>query len=164
MEFLIDDPVVHCLYGMGLVAGVEERTYNESTTIYYKVCVADLTVWVPADENLQSRLRPPSSIRELKQALAILSTPAEVLPKDGRERNLLLRERMKNGGIAALCRVIRDLACFRGNRSWNDYDHTLMKRMQKTLVGEWAFVLSIPEEQAADKLRQLLMHKPNGGG
>lgn len=159
MEFQIGDPVVHCTYGMGKVTGVEERSYNETTALYYQVQVTDFTIWIPADENLESRLRLPASVSRFKKMLSILSAPAEDLPKDRRERNLLLLERMKNGDVASLCKVIRDLASYRRDRAWSEYDSALMKRAQKTLLGEWTFILSVTSEQAETELQRLLTNK-----
>ena len=159
MEFKIGDSVVHYRYGLGTVAGVEERTYNNSTTTYYEIQIGDLTIWVPADENLENRLRLPASAVEFKETLSILSAPAENLPRDRRERNTLLQERIKDGTVNSLCGVIRDLTSFRGDRSWGDYDNALMKRAQKALIGEWVFVLSVTSEQAAMTLQRLLASK-----
>lgn len=159
MEFQIGDPVVHCTYGMGKVTGVEERVYNQATTTYYKVQVTDFTIWVPADENLKSRLRLPASVSGFKKMLSILSAPAEVLPKDRRERNTILQERMKNGAVDSLCKVIRDLAHFRRDKSWSEYDSALMKRAQKALIGEWVFILSVSPDQAEMELARLMAQK-----
>lgn len=156
MEFQIGDPVVHCKHGMGKVTGVEERVYNQTATKYYMVQVADFTVWVPADEHLKSRLRLPASASGFKKMLATLSAPAENLPKDRRERNATLQERMTDGAVDSLCKVIRDLASFRRDKSWSDYDSALMKRAQKTLIGEWVHALTVTPEQAELELQRLL--------
>ena len=156
MVFQIGDPVVHCVYGMGKVTDVEERVYNQATTTYYKVQVIDFTIWVPADENLKSRLRLPASASGFKMMLALLGSPADVLPKDRRERNTILQERMKDGAVESLCKVIRDLAHFRRDKSWSEYDSSLMKRAQKTLIGEWIHILSVTPEQAETELLRLL--------
>ena len=159
MEFQIGDPVVHCTYGMGKVMDVEERAYNQTTTKYYKVQVIDFTIWVPADENLKSRLRLPASVSGFKKMLSILAAAPETLPKDRRERNTLLQDRMKNGAVESLCKVIRDLAYFRRDKSWSEYDSALMKRAQKALIGEWIFILSVTPEQAEIELAKLLAPK-----
>ena len=156
MVFQIGDPVVHCVYGMGKVTDVEERVYNQATTTYYNVQVIDFTIWVPADENLKSRLRLPASASGFKKMLALLGSPADILPKDRRERNATLQERMTDGAVDSLCKVIRDLASFRRDKSWSDYDSALMKRAQKTLIGEWVHALTVTPEQAELELQRLL--------
>lgn len=161
MEFQIGDPVVHCVYGMGKVLDVEERAYNQNTTKYYKIQVTDFTIWVPADENLKTRLRLPASVSGFKKTLSILSAPSEILPKDRRERNTILLERMRDGAVDSLCKVIRDLAFFRREKSWSEYDSALMKRAQKALIGEWTFILSVTPEQVEAELSRLLTLKSN---
>ena len=162
MEFQIGDSVVHCTYGMGKVMDVEERVYNQASTKYYKVQVIDFTIWVPADENLKSRLRLPASVSGFKKLLTLLAAQPENLPKDRRERNTLLQERMKNGAVDSLCKVIRDLAYFRRDKSWSEYDSALMKRAQKALIGEWVFILSVTPEHAEMELAKLLAQKIGG--
>ena len=57
MEFQIGDWVVHSTHGLGQIMAIEERTINEIQSLYYMVKVASLTIWVPMDENLKTRLR-----------------------------------------------------------------------------------------------------------
>jgi RNA polymerase-interacting CarD/CdnL/TRCF family regulator len=57
--------------------------------------------------------------------------------------------------------VIRDLSAYRRDRSWNEYDNALMKRMQKALIGEWSFALSVTPQDAEAELHRLLAPKAN---
>jgi RNA polymerase-interacting CarD/CdnL/TRCF family regulator len=159
MEFQIGDPVVHCMYGMGKVTGVEERAYNDTTVTFYKIEVMDFTIWVPADENIKKRLRIPASASGFKKMLGTLTSSADNLPKDRRERNTLLQDRMKDGSVESLCKVLRDLSFFRRDKSWSEYDSALMKRAQKALLGEWVYILSVSPEQAEADLQRLLTRK-----
>jgi RNA polymerase-interacting CarD/CdnL/TRCF family regulator len=85
MNFQEGDPVMHWVYGFGQVVQLEERDISGSRVLYYAVKVRDLTVWVPADGKLDSRLRAPTSQSKFKQLLAILSSPGESLPDDRHE-------------------------------------------------------------------------------
>ena len=75
MVFHVGDPVVHWTYGLGKVAAIEERALAGQKTLYYAVEIHDLTVWVPADDKVATRLRPPTSQRAFKKLFAILSGP-----------------------------------------------------------------------------------------
>lgn len=161
MEFQIGDRVVHCTHGLGQVLALEERAINDNTALYYMVQLADLTIWVPVDENLKSRLRLPTNEAEFRESLSILSTPAEQLPDDRRQRNFQLLEMLKEGEVESICRVIRDLTAYRHGRSWNEYDSALIKRAEKALIGEWSFILSVTPPQAEIELHRLLSHKMN---
>ena len=159
MDFQIGDRVVHCTHGLGQVLAIEERVINNNIALYYEVQIADLSIWVPADENLKSRLRFPISEAGLKKLFSVLSGPAEKLPDDRRQRNLHLQEMLKDGKTESLCKVIRDLAAYRRAASWNEYDTQLMKRVEKTLIREWSFILSVPPQEAEVELHRLLSHK-----
>lgn len=159
MEFQTGDNVVHCTHGLGQVLAIEERTFFEKITIYYMVQMKDLTIWIPADEKIKSRLRLPNSQGDFRNLLAILSSPADPLPDDRRQRNLQLTEMLEDGKAESLCRVIRDLSANRHTRPWSESDNALMRRAQKALIGEWSFVFSITPLEAEQELHRLLVHK-----
>lgn len=156
MNFQTGDNVVHCTHGLGKVLAIEERTVFDKTAFYYMVQMADLTIWVPADKNLEHRLRLPNSVSEFQKALAILSSPPGKLPDDRRQRNLQLLEKLGNGKAESICQVIRDLAAYRDTRAWSESDNALMRRAQKALIGEWSFILSVTPHEAEVELHQMI--------
>lgn len=156
MNFQEGDPVMHWTYGFGQIVHLEERMISGSKTLYYAVQARDLTVWVPADSNLESRLRTPTSQAKFKQLLNILSGPGESLPDDRHERKNHLQELLKDGSTEALCHAIRDLSTFQKAKSLNDSDQMMLKTSQNTLLGEWEFVLSVPHAQAEIEMYRLL--------
>jgi RNA polymerase-interacting CarD/CdnL/TRCF family regulator len=161
MGFQVGDWVVHCAHGLGQVHAIEERMIDKKTVLYYMVQLTDLTIWVPADENQNNRLRPPATAAEFKKSLSILSSPADQLISDRRQRNLQLLEMLKDGSVESLCRVLRNLTAHRHNRTWSEYDSALMNRVQKALIGEWSFILSVPRLDAQLELQRLLSVKTN---
>jgi len=160
MSYKIGDPVMHWTYGFGKVVGLEERDLSGKTIMYYAVKLHDLTVWVPADENLENRLRPPTPAAEFEHLFTILTSSGDPLPEDRHERKLHLVERLKDGRAESLCRVLRDLFTFQQRKSLNENDQYLLKRVQSALLGEWGFSLSIPSTQAALELHRLLNAVP----
>lgn len=156
MDFQTGDWVVHCTHGLGQVLAIEERVNNGKAALYYMIQLTDLTIWVPADENQKSRLRFPTSEAEFQSLLSTLSSPAEELPDDRRQRNLQLLDVMKDGRAQSLCRVIRDLQAYHRTHSWSEYDITLLKRAQKTLIGEWSFIRSVTLYEAEMELNRSL--------
>jgi RNA polymerase-interacting CarD/CdnL/TRCF family regulator len=63
---------------------------------------------------------------------------------------------LKDGSAESLCSVIRDLTAHRGHRSWSEYDSELIRRVKKTLIGEWSFILSITPLDAEVEMQKLL--------
>ena len=158
MNFHKGDTVMHWTYGIGQIVNLEERTLSGSKTIYYVVQLRDMTVWVPADSQVQSRLRPPTSKFRFQRLLAILSSLSEPLPEDRLERKIHLLELLKGGHLESLCEVIRDLTAYQKHqtRPMNDNDQMILKQARNTLLGEWGFVLSVTPAQAEHELYRML--------
>jgi RNA polymerase-interacting CarD/CdnL/TRCF family regulator len=118
MNFHKGDMVMHWTYGVGQIINLEERSLSGSKLLYYEVHVQDLTVWVPADGKVASRLRSPTPKLRFKRILTILSEPSDPLPEDRLERKTHLRERMKDCSVDSLCQVIRDLFAHQKYSRW----------------------------------------------
>jgi RNA polymerase-interacting CarD/CdnL/TRCF family regulator len=156
MNFREGDSVMHCTYGLGKVIKLEERSLYGPNMLYYAVQIGDMTVWVPSDDNLETRLRAPTRVQEFQRLRDILTGPGDPLPNDRHERKTLLMDWLKDGSAESLCRVLRSLASYRQLRSLSDNDQLLMKRVQHALIGEWGYSLSITAAQAEHEMRLLL--------
>ena len=150
------DSVMHWTHGLGKVVQLEERVLSGQTVLYYAIQIGDMTVWVPADEMLESRLRLPTRAAEFKRLMGTLSEPGEQLPDDRRERKTLLSEWLKDGRTESLFRVICSLSTYRQTHSLNLDEQTLLKRSKHALVGEWSYAMSVTLAQAENELQQLL--------
>jgi RNA polymerase-interacting CarD/CdnL/TRCF family regulator len=156
MGFHVGDPVMHWTYGLGQITQLEERAVSGKNTLYFAVQIRDMTVWVPADDKLENRLRPPTQAPRFKRLLGILTGPSEPLPIDRQERKLYMLELLKDGRAESICRVIRDLTSFRKAKPLNDNDQAVLKRLQSALLSEWGFALSITPAEAELEMRRLL--------
>ena len=161
MNFHEGDSVMHCTYGLGKIIQIDERTLYGPAMLYYAVRIGDMTVWVPADDKLKTRLRAPTRIEEFQRLLDILTGPGDTLPNDRHERRELLAGWLKDGRAESLCRVIRGLANFRQGRPLSDNDQNLMRQTQHALIGEWGYSLSITTAQAEHDLHRLLTPIPS---
>jgi len=156
MNIQAGDKVMHWTYGLGQVLRMEARNLFERQVMYYMIQIDDLSIWVPADNNLETRLRTPTSKSEFTKLFAILSGPGEPLPEDRYERKTRLLARLRDGHAESLCRVIRDLTLYQHTRPLNETDSALLKRSVKMLVGEWSYALAIQPAQAEHELQNLL--------
>ena len=156
MNFQAGDAVMHWSYGLGTIIRLEKRDLFGRVALYYAVRVGDMTVWVPADDNLKNRLRVPTSKAHFKRLLALLTSHTEPLPADRHERKLLLVELLKDGRAESLVRVIRGLIDYKQIHSLNDNDQSFLRRVQSALLGEWGYVLSVTPAQAELQLHHLL--------
>ena len=160
MNFQEGDTVMHWTYGLGQIISLEERDLFGSKTLYYAVRIKDLTVWVPSDDELKHRLRPPTSKSRFKVMLATLSTPGEPLPDDRQQRRTRLLELLRDGRTQSLCLIVSSLYAYRKIRPLNDSDQSILKQARTALLGEWEFVLSITPAQAEHELHSILGSLP----
>jgi RNA polymerase-interacting CarD/CdnL/TRCF family regulator len=160
MELLMNihegDAVMHWTHGLGKVVQLEERALSGQIVLYYAIQIGDMTVWVPADELLESRLRLPTRAAEFKRLMGTLSQPGEPLPDDRRERKTLLTEWLKDGRTQSFFRVVRSLATYRQEHSLNLDEQTLLKRSKHALLAEWSYAMSVSPAQAENDLHRLL--------
>ena len=156
MDFQVGDKVVHWAYGPGEIINLEEKVLSGHTSLYYVVQVNDLTLWVPSDEKGKRSMRLPTPASEFENLFILLRSPGDPLPNDRLERKLELTERMKDGTLESICRVIRDLHFFRQTQKFNESDTSTLERAQKFLLSEWRISLAIPAAQAEKELKRLL--------
>jgi len=158
MDLHVGDHVIHWVYGIGEILRREQKDLPGQASRYFVVKVKDLTIWVPLDEELASRLRAPTPGGQFEQLFDILSSPGEALSKDRFERKTHLLEEQKNASAEANCRIIRDLSSYQQGTQLNDHDSLVLKQTRESLLGEWAYALSVPQQQAELELYRLLTH------
>lgn len=156
MNFQTGDAVMHWAYGLGTIIRLEQRDIFGHSALYYNVKVGDMTVWVPADDKLKRRLRPPTSKARFRKILAQLNAPGAALPMDRHERKLKLSECMQDGRAESLVEVLRALAAFARIHALNDYDQSYLRRARSLLAGEWGYALSVTPAEAESKLQRLM--------
>lgn len=156
MKIQEGDTVMHWTHGLGKVVRLEERALSGEVILYYAIQIGEMTVWVPADDMLETRLRLPTDAAEFKSLMGILSEPGEPLPENRRERKTLLVEWLKDGHTESRFRVIRSLVTYRQDHPLNADEQALLKRTKNALLAEWSCSMSIPVPQAEHELHHLL--------
>lgn len=164
LDYQVGDKVIHWYYGLGEIVQLDEKFIHERQMLCYVVEVQDLSIWVTADEPDKSSIRPPTPKSEFDDLFTILRSPGNPLPEDRYERKTHLTDRLKDGDLASICSVIRDLAFHRQEKKMNENDKSTFERAQSFLLSEWVYSLSVSFEQAYDELMQLLSIVPQGAG
>jgi RNA polymerase-interacting CarD/CdnL/TRCF family regulator len=158
MNFHEGDSVMHWTHGLGKVVRMETMALSGEKILYYAIQIGDMTVWVPADDMLETRLRIPTDAAEFKRLMDILTHPGESLPVDRFARKKLLLDWLQDGSVEALFRVIRSLSTYRHFHPLNEDDQAFLKRTRRALLGEWSFIMSIPLAEAEHELQHLLVY------
>ena len=159
MGFKIGDTVIHWTYGLGEIVLIEEKVLRGQPTNCYVFRTPDLTMWIPIDDLSQSNLRIPTPAEAFGPLFTILSDRGETLPTDRMLRKDQLRAQMKDGQLASVCRVIRDLEYFKVSAKLNYQDTAILEQAIRSLLTEWVYSLGVTPVQAKQALTKLLDEK-----
>jgi RNA polymerase-interacting CarD/CdnL/TRCF family regulator len=154
--FHIGDTVIHCIFGMGEIKQIDEKIINSHLTKCYVVQVSDMLIWIPMDSSQQNSIRLPTSPEEFVKVIPILAGPNETLQEDRILRKHQLNEQLKEGKLASICHVIRDLTYFQRSYKLSDQEKTILNRAIDSLLTEWTLALGISSDKAQQAMESLL--------
>jgi len=63
---------------------------------------------------------------------------------------------LRDGQLASICRVVRDLTHFQRKTKLNDQERSILDRATKSLLAEWTYSLGIPINQAHQAMDNML--------
>jgi CarD family transcriptional regulator len=156
MSYQVGDKVIHWIYGLGEVIGIEEKTIKDLPTNCYVVHTPDLTIWVPINDLQQYSLRAPTPPEDFTNLFAILTGPSDKLLEDRILRKNQLMAQLQDGQLASTCRVVRDLTHLKHSTKLNDQEKSILERAVNSLLTEWTYVLKMPLSQAHQAMANLL--------
>jgi RNA polymerase-interacting CarD/CdnL/TRCF family regulator len=156
MVFQIGDKVIHMSHGLGEIVNIEEKYFHGQTTNCYVFRTPELTVWIPIDDIEQHSLRAPTSPEEFNRLFTILTSPSQALPEDRALRKEQLMAQLRDGQLASICKVVRDLTHFMRTSKPNDQERSILERATKSLLTEWTYALKVPMNQAQQAVEKLL--------
>jgi CarD family transcriptional regulator, regulator of rRNA transcription len=156
MVFQVGDTVIHSTHGLGEILYIEEKIIRDHTTNCYVVRTGDLTIWIPIDDPHQQSLRLPAQPEDFVGLFAILTGPSEQLQEDRVLRKEQLMAQMRDGQLASICRVVRDLTQFKSSKKLNDQEKFILERATNSLLVEWAYSLGVSPTQANQAMTNLM--------
>lgn len=156
MAFHIGEKVIHASFGFAEVVNIENKVISGDSRQYYVVKTKEMLIWVPTSENKETKLRPPSSMKDLQECFKILKSKYSPFSSDRHERKSLIQDKIHHGSIHSLCEVIRDLSFYKVQNKINDSEKTLLEKSITHLLDEWGYAFQITHIQARNELNRLL--------
>jgi RNA polymerase-interacting CarD/CdnL/TRCF family regulator len=156
MTFQIGDKVIHWTYGLGEIIGIEEKVITDQPVSCYVVRLADMMIWIPIDDIQQHSLRLPTPPEEFEKIYTILTSPGEKLQDDRIQRKNQLMAQMKDGQLASICQVIRDLTSLKRSAKLSDQEKSILDRAVKSLLTEWSYSQGMSFYQAQEAMADLM--------
>lgn len=157
MEFRAGDAVVHPAHGVGRVLRCEERPLaSGDPCVYYVLSIGQSTVWVPAQPDGSTRLRPVTDKRELASYRTVLQSRPGPLERDHARRRTEVNTRLAQGSFRALCELLRDLSALGWQRRISEADAGLLQKVRNNLEQEWALASGLSPQEARQEIEALL--------
>ena len=153
----VGDMIVHPVHGIGVIIRLDQMKQGEQSHLYYVLAMhAKVTVWVPVDTAAQCGMRPVVSASQFAAICGILSSAAQPLNEQARERQVEIRDRFNQGTLEEICSIVRDLTVRRSSQRLNENDAKMLKRTRKLLLDEWVLVMDILQQEAESHLSAML--------
>jgi CarD family transcriptional regulator len=157
VPYRIGDTIVHPIHGIGLITRLDEMKQGEQSRLCYVIAVHDkVTLWVPVDAAAKCGLRSVASASRFTGVFGILSSAAQPLSEQSRERQMEINERFNQWTLEAICSIIRDLTVRGLSKRLNESDTKMLKRARKLLLDEWVLAMHILHQEAQSQLSALL--------
>ena len=156
MEYAIGDKVLYPNRGAGTIIGLEHEELVNGFEHYYVIEVESqrLTLRVPMRMMETLGVRRVMHPDDLPHVLDVLSSPAQSLPDDFKERQEQIRDRLRSGRPVDVAYAVRDLSWREQQTYLTKADSKLLAQGREILADEVALVLdkeNVVAEQILDK-------------
>ena len=157
-KYAKDDYVVYPIHGVGKVVGVETATYgSEDLELLVIQFEADrMILHVPVTKGEQSGLRHLSSPKLMNTALQTLRGRARVKRTMWSRRAQEYESKINSGDPISIAEVIRDLHRNAEQPDQSFSERQIYRNALGRLTRELAAIEQINEDQASDKLSEVL--------
>ncbi|MEW5717631.1 MAG: CarD family transcriptional regulator [Chloroflexota bacterium] len=158
MSMKVGDTVVHPIYGVGEIVGLEERQFaSAEVRRYFQVSTGKTMVWVPVETCEVVGLRHLIAKADLAAYRNVLKSRPLSLDKDHAKRRRELAESLRRGSFQAMCELVRDLTARGWRRPLGESDARLLRKTHETLCQEWAAADSASIARATQEVDTMLL-------
>lgn len=158
MQFSVGDKVVHPHRGPGRIVDVERQQILEEAKRYYVIDMpaSAMTVRIPVRKVDEVGLRPAMTRDKFARVFDILHARPRRLPKDYKERQETVRERIQTSRPIPMAEAVRDLTWRRRTAHLTKTDSELLKAVQDFLAAEMALVSDTEVSEANEAIELAL--------
>ena len=156
--FAVDEYVVYPTHGVGKVTGIEEREFAGASLQLFVVDFdkEKMTLRVPVTKADQTGMRSLSSPEKMKTALDTLKGRARVKRTMWSRRAQEYEAKINSGDPLSIAEVVRDLHRAEGQPEQSYSERQIYEAALDRLVREFAVVEGLDEDQATERLEQVL--------
>lgn len=148
--------VVHRQYGIGRVAGIEEKAISGEPATYCRLDTSDGTIYVPVALLDTDRFRPIASEAEIQEALFVFREPAHQMASRFEERKRRIKAVRAEHSLVETARLIRDLAARQSVKSLTLAEQRALRHLIDCLLREWSLATGRSYGEVEQQLNELL--------
>jgi CarD family transcriptional regulator len=158
VQFSIGDKIVHPHRGPGRIVDVECKTLTDEEKRYYviEIAIPEMTVHVPVRGVEELGLRPAVSQARLPRVLDRLRSQPRRLPKDYKQRQEEVWERLRTGRVMQVAEVVRDLTWHKKRDHLTQKDAEFLTEGTQRLAAEMALVSGAEVSDMGNTIRDTL--------
>ncbi len=153
-EYKAGDKVVLPPYGVGIVAGVSQRSVAGTDRDYYQVDFPGTRskAFVPVESNPTTRLRRALTDQQIPEILGLLREGRLPLPKQWAARHRKTTEVLANGDPFSIATLAGQLRAWENEKGLPDLDRQALRRAMHLLSEEVSQVLEVSTDDAKNLL------------
>lgn len=151
-----DDWIVHSIYGVGQVSGVETKSIAGTENDYYRVKGMECTFWIPVGNSGESAVRPMVTRSELKEALRTFSKDPREMSSKHNQRWRTIKDAMAEGTLLSTCRIIRDLWARSRQKKLSTSEQEIYRKLKDSLFKEWMVCAGLKSSEVQTHFQRIL--------
>jgi len=156
--FKAGDWAVHPSHGVGLVDGIEDKSFGDTTSSVYvlKILGSELKVMVPLTNALRVGLRPVMSSQEVDGLFAVLATTEMAVETQTWNRRFrAYTEMLSSGSPTEIAKVLRDMHRLKFDKELSFGERRLLDHSLSLLVQEMALAKRETPEQITQEIEEV---------
>jgi CarD family transcriptional regulator len=158
MSFDVGDKVVYPHHGAAVIEKREQREVFGTKREYLvlRLAYGDLTLMVPSDNTDEVGLREVINDEEVEEVFAVLRKKEARMPTNWSRRFKNHVEKLKSGDIYQVAEVVRNLSIRDKDKGLSAGEKRMLSKARQILVSELTFAIGVSEEEAENKLDEVL--------
>ena len=136
--FKLGDKIVYPMHGAGVIESIEDKEILGEINKYYvmSMCVSDMKLMVPIDKADDLGIRNVADDNCISKVFTILKQDTEINELNWNKRYRKNMDRMKNGDIYEVARIIRNLAFSNSEKGLSSTEKKMFNNAKQILVSE----------------------------
>lgn len=161
------DWLLHSSHGAGQIVAIERKAISGDVKDYYRIELAEGTIWIPVDKIEDENIRSLVGNEELKEAIDILRQPPQEMSSSFNSRKNRIEQVRGDHALIETARLVRDLkGRQRRKGTLNEMERRALRHLSRRFAQEWAICAGVKFEHTRRKLNRMLRKAttPDDGG